>query len=255
MPILRCAARFWRSPPEALPRNSPPASEQAAFQKSFRLTDGLSGWSSGKRPRGPLSLRAAGQYRVWFEYRVPAIANAAPDAWTGTARSSTLVLTVAEPPARQPGQQPTAEQLAAIELLQSVAPTSIEGRDLLQQAMLRAENEPMAERLVDLCLHDARREDDFITMIMWRACTPDPDRGGDGPLQLGIDGPYLKTAALAVIDAYEHPPQDPNQHRMFRSMYGVNIAIAYLRFTPKINDHGSGSLSSPARALCCRRSN
>ena len=99
--------------------------------------------------------------------------------------------------------------------------------------MLRAENEPLAEHLVDLCLQDARREEDFIAMISWRACTPDPERGIDGPLQLGIDGPYLKTAALAAIDAYEHPPKDPNHHRMFRSTYGVNTAIAYLRFHPE----------------------
>ena len=99
--------------------------------------------------------------------------------------------------------------------------------------MLRAENEGLAERLVDLCLQDAPRDMDFLTMVMYRSCTTDPEQGMNGALQLGIDGPYLKTAALAVIAAFEHPPKDANHHRVFRSTYAVAIAIAYLRFHPE----------------------
>jgi hypothetical protein len=214
-------------------RQLAPAAEQSAFQRSLRLTDGLAGWVSRQHPHGPLSLRAPGDYRVWFEYRVPAIAGAPQDAWTGTARSNTVVLTVAELPAPTQGDKPTAEQLEAIAKLQSVAPTSIEGREFLQQAMLRAENEALAKHLIDLCLQDARREEDFMAMLVWRACVPGSERGSDGAMQLGIDGPSLKTAALATIDVFEHPPKDPNHHRMFRSGHGVDIAIAYLRFHPE----------------------
>jgi hypothetical protein len=131
--------------------------------------------------------------------------------------------------------RPTAEQLAAIEKLQSVPPTSIEGREFLEQEMMKGENEALAERLVELCLQDARRELDFIEMVANRACRLNSKEGRNGPIKLGIDGPYLKTAALAAIDAYENPSQDPNRHRMFRSMYGVNLAIAYLRFHPEDN--------------------
>ena len=73
-------------------------------------------------------------------------------------------------------------------------------------------------------------------MIANRACSLDPKEGHNGPLKLGIDGPYLKTAAMAAIDAFENSGQDPNRHWTFRSMYGVNLAIAYLRFHPEDNE-------------------
>jgi hypothetical protein len=128
--------------------------------------------------------------------------------------------------------QPTAEQLAAIDSLEHVPPTSIDGRELLQRAMMQPANEALAERLVDLCLHDARRSLDFIEMIQGRAFRLDSKRGANGPMKLGIDGQYLKTAALATIDALEHPPKDPNHLRLFRSGYGVGLAIAYSKFHP-----------------------
>jgi hypothetical protein len=137
-----------------------------------------------------------------------------------------------------PGK-PTSEQLAAIEKLQSVPPTSIEGRDVLEQEMMKGENEALAERLVELCLKDDRRELDFIVMVANRACRLDSKEGRNGVLRLGIDGPYLKMAALAAIDAFENSGHDPNHHRMFRSMYGVNLAIAYLRFHPEDNQSRS----------------
>jgi hypothetical protein len=68
-------------------------------------------------------------------------------------------------------ERPTAEQLAAIDTIQHVPPTSIEGRDLLQAAMMRKENEPLAEHLVQLTLKDAPRSNDFIVMIANRAAT------------------------------------------------------------------------------------
>jgi hypothetical protein len=141
----------------------------------------------------------------------------------------------ADSPTAERQSQPSSEQLAAIEKLESVPPTSIEGRDFLQQEMMKAENDALADRLVELCLQDARRDSDFIVMIANRACSLDPKEGYNGTLKLGIDGPYLKTAALAAIDAYENPGQDPNHHRMFRSTYGVNLPIAYLRFHPEDN--------------------
>ena len=133
----------------------------------------------------------------------------------------------------QKSEQPTAEQLAAIDTLQHVPPTSIEGRDLLKTAMTQKENEPLAEHLVQLALKDAPRSDDFIVMIANRAASVDRNPEAGGMLKLGIDGPYLKTAALAVIDSLEHPPKDGNHQRLLRSSYGVQIAIAYLRFHPE----------------------
>lgn len=208
-------------------------SEHRAFQKSLRLAEGFAAWSSREHPRGPLSLRKPGQYKFWFEYQVPAVDGAPEAAWSGSVRSDTVTVTVAAPREPVPNQQPTPEQFGAIQTFQSVAPTAIDGRDVLQQAMLRAESEPLAERLTELCLKDARRSEDFIAMLMWRACDPESERRPDGRMQLGIDGPYLKTAALAVVDAYENPAEDPNHHRIFRSTYGVNLAIAYLRFHPE----------------------
>ena len=129
-------------------------------------------------------------------------------------------------------ERPTVEQLAAIDKLQHEPPTSIEGRDLLQAAMMRKESEPLAEHLVQLVLKDARRSDDFIVMIANRAASLDRGPNTGDMLKLGIDGPYLKTAALAVIDSLENPPKDRNHQRTLRSSYGVQIAIAYLRFHP-----------------------
>ena len=212
----------------------PPAQEYSAFRNALRVTWDLVNWSSRERTHGPLSLRGPGEYRVWFEYRVPAVPGAPHDAWTGTATSNTLVLTVAELRNNERHEKATAEQLSAIQTLQSVAPTSIEGRDLLQRAMIRAENEGLAEHLVDLCLKDARRADDFIVMVSWRACAAHTE---SGRLQLGIDGRYLKTLALATIETIEHPPQDRNQRRLLRSSYALDATIAYLRFHPEEKEY------------------
>jgi hypothetical protein len=141
----------------------------------------------------------------------------------------------ADSPTAERQSQPTSEQLAAIEKLESVPPTSIEGREFLQQEMMKAENEALAERFVEMYLQDARRDSDFIVMIANRACSLDPKQGYNGRLKLGIDGPYLKTAAMATIDALENPGQDPNHRRVFRSSYGVDLAIAYLRFHSEDN--------------------
>ncbi len=202
------------------------------FQKGLRLTDGLSRWTSREHPTGPMSLRPAGEYQVWFEYAVPPVAGSPSDAWTGKATSNTLSLIVTQFKPNEHTAGPTAEQLQAIDKLEHSAPTAIDGRDLLQQGMTRAENEPLASRLVDLCLRDDRRANDFIAMIANRACNLDPEEGMNGALQLGIDGPYLKTAAMAALDAFDNPPHDPNHLRVFRSGYGINITIAYLRFHP-----------------------
>jgi hypothetical protein len=212
----------------------PPRHEYSAFRKAMRVTWDLANWSSREHPHGPLSLRGPGEYRVWFEYRVPPVPGSPQDAWKGTAASNTLVLTVAELPDNERHEKATAEQLAAIQTLQSVAPTFIEGRELLQQAMIRAENEGLAEHLVDLCLQDARRTDDFIVMVSWRACYAHSE---SGRLQLGIDGPYLKTLALATIETIEHPPQDRNQRRLLRSSYALDATIAYLRFHPEDKEY------------------
>jgi hypothetical protein len=118
-------------------------------------------------------------------------------------------------------ERPTAEQLAAIDTIQHVPPTSIEGRDLLQAAMMRKENEPLAEHLVQLTLKDAPRSNDFIVMIANRAATLDRSPNTGDMLKLGIDGPYLRTAALAVIDSLENPPKDRNHQRLLRSSYDV----------------------------------
>jgi hypothetical protein len=204
--------------------------QHSAFQKALRVTDGLTGWSSSEHPHGPLSLRTPGDYRIWFEYHVPDVAGAPNDAWIGTVKSNTVILSVAELKPNDKLEQPTAEQLTAIAELQHAAPTSIEGRDILQQAMMRGQNEALAGRLIDLCLQDAPRSMDFITMVSYRACNLDPEQGMTGSLQLGIDDPYLKRAALAAIEAFTEPTKDPNHLRVFRSAYGVDIAIAYLRF-------------------------
>ncbi|HKD36526.1 MAG TPA: hypothetical protein VKB78_06985, partial [Pirellulales bacterium] len=201
--------------------------------KSLRLADGLTRWTSREHPNGPLSLRALGEYRIWFEEVVPPVAGAPQEAWSGKATSNAVRLVVTRFQPNEHRAAPTAEQTQAIEKLEGSASTAIDGRDLLQQAMMRAENEQLASHLVDLCLQDDRRAMDFIVMIANRACNPDPEDAMNGALQLGIDGPYLKTAAMAAIGAFENPPRDPNHLRVFRSMYGVNIAIAYLRFRPE----------------------
>jgi len=208
----------------------PPGQRTSAFRTWLRVTWDLAHWSSREHTNGPLSLRGPGEYRVWFEYRVPSVLAAPKDAWKGTATSKTLVLTVVELRAGERREKATTEQLAAIQTLQSVAPTSIEGRDLLQQAMLRAENEGLAAHLADLCLQDARRSNDFIVMLSWRACYADSP---SGRLQLGIDGPYPKTLALATIATIEHPPQGPNQRRLLHGPAALDATIAYLRLHPE----------------------
>lgn len=207
-----------------------PGQEHSAFRKDLGVTWDLTNWVSREHEHGPLSLREPGEYRFWFEYQLSKVPNAPQDAWMGTVTSNTLAISVAELRPDERREKPTAEQLATIEKLQSVAPTSIEGRDLLQQAMLRAENEGLAAHLVNLCLQDARRGEDFIVMVSLRACR---DQVEGDRLQLGIDGPYLKTLALATIERLEHPPQDPNHLRLLRSPYALNATIAYLRFHPE----------------------
>jgi hypothetical protein len=211
-----------------------PGAKRKAFQHSFRLSDDLTGWSNDEDAPGRLSLRAPGEYRIWFEYRVPAVANAPEEAWAGSVESRALSFTVSELAAAERLTELPEEQRAALETLQRVAPTSIDGREVLQRAALRAENEPLAERLVELCRQDAYRSSDFISMLSWRACAPDNARGAYVPMPLGIDGPYLKTAALSTLAAFE----DASEARLrpFRSSYAVNIAIAYVRFHPEDRD-------------------
>jgi hypothetical protein len=208
----------------------PAGDDHLLFQKELRLTRDLIAWSDNGRPVDKLSLRLPGRYQIWFEYRVPPVAGAPTDAWTGVAKSNTIEFTVADLlPARQLTAL-TAEQRATIEKIQHAPPTSTDGLDFLGQQMLLAENEPLAARLVELCLADPPRNMDFIRLVWLRACSTDFEKGANGPLLLGIDGPYLKTAGLAAIDAIEQTkPQEPHR-QAFRSSYGIDLAIAYLRF-------------------------
>jgi hypothetical protein len=194
----------------------PPGKEQYAFHLWLRMTDDLPDWFSTKRNSfQPMSLRNLGTYRLWFEYEILQAAEAPANAWRGAASSNTVPLTVRESP---PAVPPTAEQLEAIRLLQSVRPTSTDGRDVLRDALFRAENEGLAAHLVELCRQDAHRTTDFLRLLSDRACNHSSG-GWFDRLQLGIDGAYLKTLASTTLEMLESPPGKPNRHEWFRSRY------------------------------------
>ncbi|HVW01391.1 MAG TPA: hypothetical protein VHB77_13655, partial [Planctomycetaceae bacterium] len=213
-----------------------PDAERDAFRQWLRLSEGQRGWGRKDGSEASLSLRTSGEYRVWLEYIVPMVANAPPEAWMGSVRSNIVTFTVSELPAEDRQLDLTEEQRGALEALQSVPPTSIEGRDVLQAAMMRAPNEPLAERLVELCRQNSHRSNDFMAMLGARACNPHREPGPVAAMQLGIDGPYLRTAALSTLAAYEADAEEPNVLRPFRSDYGINLAIAYARFHPENRD-------------------
>jgi hypothetical protein len=199
------------------------------FQKSLRLTDGLSGWRLNKQTGG-LSLRAPGKYEFWFEYRVANVPAAAPEAWMGELKSNTAEIVVADlqPDKMRPAL--TAEQQTALDKLVHGPLNSTTGLEFLERQVLLAENEPLAERLVALALEDSQRNVEYMRLVSLRACTPDTEKGLNGSLLLGLDGAYLKTAALAVINALERFKPDDAHSRALLSGYGTDVAIAYLRF-------------------------
>ena len=225
--------------------------ERLAFDLSLRLSAGQPFWRSGEpsKPAEP-SLRGTGEYRISFVLHADPRDGAPADAWTGSITSDEVAFSVRELKPGERRDEATPMQLAALEKLATLEvldTTLLEG---LQRQLLEAENEGLAAAVIDYCRQDRRWAQHLIGALAARACSPAPSHGWRGRLLVGIDGPYLKTAAELTVKALCEPTDDSNSLRLFPTM--LNATLVYLRLHPEAADLRQTLISAAKRVVLQR---
>jgi len=203
----------------------------AARKLTFRLTDARGPWRSlDSNDAPPLSFRKTGKYT--FTCRITANGgwsrqDKLPE-WTGACRSNQAVLTVCELPPDKRRKTLTLSQHADLTTLGKTGDRA--AADRLGSALLRAENEALALKAVQLLRQHAGGRPQqpiwwtrLFGLLQLRAC-----QGGRTPV-LGIDGPYLKPFAELMLDTWQRTLASPG----WVSAHHPGALVAYLLAHPK----------------------
>jgi len=126
--------------------------------------------------------------------------------------------------------KPTAPQLAALRRYLRDAPGySRADAELLWKALREAENDGLAQHLIDLLAGNASVPGDVELMrhLVERAAATSRR---DGALQFGIDGPYLPRLGRLVLEAWEAKDAGKSPNPLLLS--GTDALVAWIHFDP-----------------------
>lgn len=168
------------------------------FDYWFYLRNGRSEFSSDDEASPP-NFRQTGIYRAWFIYSISVDQSFPGGGWCGIVQSSVVEWSVSLLQPEQTLQEPTPQQLEAVgRLIASGAAFKIEDQEFVRDELLKAENEGLARHVLEL--HRTGRGLHLDQLLRQRACVPS-DWGGVA--MAGIDGPYLKSAAMSALEDNE----------------------------------------------------
>ena len=218
LPPITKTAHQWRS--------SMGSGGWVAKHASWRLTETSSyGWVDAKKPDAPVSvsLRKPGTYRMWAEYEVVAAKDAPANAWEGKAVSGVVEWTVAELPVARRNLGLTAQQESDVRDWLAVEPGNARSVvwDRMYKDLTWAENEGLAMRLAAIVSSEPKHALEGMYLLRHRS--------GEAN-EIGIDGPYLKEAANAVLLVGEG--RYAVERPFFNNFNQYSLVAVYLRLHP-----------------------
>jgi len=129
-------------------------------------------------------------------------------------------------------KHPTAEQREALERVRKSYPAyDRKDVDLLRAALLRTENEGLANHLLDAVIKGRPGDGTGLLPMLARRASSRPHHWR-GEHHAGIDGSYLSRFADLVLDAWEMKPEAARLNDFRRPSY-LNAVVAWVKLHPE----------------------
>jgi hypothetical protein len=190
----------------------------------------------------PIDMSRPGRYKLWAEHEAEAVGELGASGWSGRVSSPVITVTVRPMPVDKRKMQPTDAQLADIDEL-GVVPNR-KKMDIyharvtrLRLAAARTENEGLAIELAKQLIQDWDAGEYAVVPNLFVILS---DRSGHKHAEPGIDGPYLKMLAGAVVERLDNrqlvekvPENVRNRGSWFGPMKSLHFATIYAYHHPR----------------------